>query len=199
VSERPRRRRRGPWDLPPGPDDWTVADGDEPTLTRVEGPTLLSGELARVARRPGWGERLGGVRVWSVWEDIVGAELAEHCEPIRLAGRVLVVRAESAAWATQLRYLTSQLIARAESALGPGSVREVRVTVGSLEGREAGPGGERRAAPPPPVGHHGRTDLSMSPRPGGPRSDGPGATDGPDDASDASVGDGAASSPEDQR
>jgi len=164
MSER-RRRRSGRAELPPGPDDWTVAEGDEPTLTRVEGPTLLSGELAKVARRPGWGERLGGVRIWSVWEDIVGPELAAHCEPVRLAGRVLVVRAESAAWATQLRYLTSQLIARAESAMGPGSVREVRVTVGALEGSGADPDGGRRAASPPPVGHHGRADGADSSSP----------------------------------
>jgi len=163
--EVPRRRRR-PADLPPGPDDWTVADGDEPTLKRVEGPTVLSGELAKVARRPGWGERLGAVRVWAAWDDMVGAELAAHCEPVRLAGKVLVVRAESPAWATQLRYLTAQLLERAETALGPGSVREVRVTVGSLvgslEGQRAAEGraDAGRAAAPASVRHTGQTDLS---------------------------------------
>jgi len=166
TSETPSpRRRRRPADVPPAPDDWTVADGDEPTLTRVEGPTALSGELARIARRPGWGERLGSVRVWTAWEGMVGPELAEHCEPVRLAGRVLVVRAESPAWATQLRYLSGQLIERAEVALGPGSVREVRVTVGSLEGRTGAPArgsgaedGGRPDAAQDPFGHHARTD-----------------------------------------
>jgi len=134
VSTPRLRRRRRPADVPPAPDDWTVAAGDEPTLTRVEGPTALSGELAKVARRPGWGERLGAVRIWAAWEGMVGAEFAAHCEPVRLAGRILVVRAESPAWATQLRYLTAQLIEQADIALGPGSVREVRVTVGPLEG-----------------------------------------------------------------
>jgi len=157
-SEQPRpRRRRRPADVPPAPDDWTVADGDEPTLTRVEGPTALSGELAKVARRPGWGERLGAVRVWTAWDEMVGSELAAHCEPVRLAGKVLVVRAESPAWATQLRYLTAQLIERADTALGAGSVREVRVTVGSLEGQ--------RSAAPAALGHTEQTDLSDEPPP----------------------------------
>jgi len=158
MSDQAPRRRRRPSDVPPAPDDWTAGADDEPTLTRVEGPTLLSGELAKFARRPGWSERLGAVRVWAAWDDMVGAELAAHCEPVRLAGRVLVVRAESPAWATQLRYLTAQLIERAEVALGPGSVREVRVTVGSLEV------GGRSGAASPAVGHHVATDPPEAPR-----------------------------------
>jgi len=127
--------------MPPAPDDWSVAEDDEPTLQRVEGPQEIGGEIARLLRRPGWSERLGAARVAAAWDDIVGEQLAAHCEPVRLAGRVLVVRASTPAWATQLRYLTTQLIERAEAVLGPGSVREVNVTVGRLEG--AGRGGSR--------------------------------------------------------
>lgn len=151
---RPRRRRSTP-EQPLAPEDWTVAEDDEPTLRRVEGPTVLAGELARFARRPGWNERLGAARVWAAWEDIVGADLSAHCEPVRLAGRVLVVRAVSTAWATQLRYLTTQLIERSGSVLGAGSVREVRIVVGRLEGRPdvtglpGGPGAAQR----PTFGH----------------------------------------------
>ena len=134
APRRPRRRRSSPQE-PPTAEDWTVAADDEPTLTRVEGPTALSGELARFARRPGWNERLSAARVWAAWEDIVGAELIAHCEPVRLAGRVLVIRAASPAWATQLRYLTAQLLERSGTVLGAGSVKEVRIVVGRLEGR----------------------------------------------------------------
>jgi len=134
-GEQRRRRRSSSPQAPLTPEDWTVAVDDEPTLTRVEGPSALAGELARFARRPGWSERLGAVRMWAAWEEIVGAELIAHCEPVRLAGRVLVVRAASPAWATQLRYLTTQLLERSASVLGAGSVREVRIVVGRLEGR----------------------------------------------------------------
>jgi predicted nucleic acid-binding Zn ribbon protein len=136
-SRRPRRRAAAP-DLPPGPDDWTVAEDDAPHLTRVEGPTVLAGELSRLVRRPGWDERLGAARVAAAWEEIAGPELMVHCEPVRLAGRVLVVRAATPAWATQLRYLTVQLIERSDNVLGPGSVREVNVVVGRLEGMRLG-------------------------------------------------------------
>jgi len=153
MSARRPRRRRAAADLPPTPEDWTVADDDEAHLTRVEGPTALAGELARLARRPGWSERLGAARVAAAWPDIVGEELLAHCEPVRLAGRVLVVRAASPVWATQLRYLTLQLIERSEAVLGPGSVRDVNITVGRLGQRTEDPApdgglGHTEGAPP---------------------------------------------------
>ena len=138
MSPRRPRRRRAAAELPPTPQDWAVAEEDEPHLTRVEGPTELAGELARLARRPGWSERLGAARLEAAWSNIVGPELTAHCEPVRLAGRVLVVRAATPVWATQLRYLTTQLIERTDAVLGTGSVREVNVTVGRLEGPRLG-------------------------------------------------------------
>ncbi len=146
TTRRPRRRRATP-DLPPTPEDWAVAADDEAHLTRVKGPTALGGELARLARRPGWAERLGAARVEAAWDDIVGEELAAHCEPVRLAGKVLAVRVDSPAWATQLRYLTTQLIERADAVMGPGSVREVTVTVGPLTGSRLGHTGGNTEGP----------------------------------------------------
>ena len=141
MSEREPRRRRPAPELPPTPQDWAVAEDDEAHLTRVEGPTALAGEVARLTRRAGWAERLGAAQVAAAWADIVGDELTAHCEPVRLSGRVLTVRAASPVWATQLRYLTTQLVERTDAVLGPGSVRDVHVTVGRLEGRPPQGGG----------------------------------------------------------
>lgn len=147
TPRRPRRRRAAP-DLPPTPEDWTVAADDDAHLTRVEGPTALSGELARLARRPGWAERLGAARVEAAWLDIVGEELAAHCEPVRLAGKVLTIRAASPVWATQLRYLTAQLLQRSADVMGPGSVTSVTIVVGALQGSTLGhTGGDQEGRP----------------------------------------------------
>jgi hypothetical protein len=117
---------------PVADDEWVVAVEEEPTLRRVTGPTPLGSEVERLLRRPGWGERLGAGRVAAHWEEIVGTDLASRCEPVRLAGRVLVVRAESAAWATQLRYLSGQLLERLAVVISDATVREIRVIVGRL-------------------------------------------------------------------
>jgi len=110
-----------------------MADVDSEVVRRIEPPSVVGDELDSLVRRRGWSERLRAATVWSRWEEMVGAELADRCEPVRLAGRVLVVRAENQAWATQLRYLTGQLVSSAESVLGAGTVRDVRVVVGPLE------------------------------------------------------------------
>jgi hypothetical protein len=143
-----RRPRPHIVDLGPiGEDEWAVGDEESPTLRRVMGPMPLGAEVDRLLRRPGWSERLGAGRISARWVEVVGPELAARCEPVRLAGRVLVIRAESAAWATQLRYLTGQLRERLDVVLGPGSVRDVRIVIGRTD-----------APSDPDVRHHGRQD-----------------------------------------
>jgi predicted nucleic acid-binding Zn ribbon protein len=120
---------------PADPDEeFTVADADGAGLARTHAPSPVGDALEQLLKRRGWGERLTGATASQRWEHIVGADLAARCEPVRLAGGTLVVRAESQVWATQLRYLLPQLQANANEVLGAGRVREVRLVVGPLEG-----------------------------------------------------------------
>lgn len=109
---------------------------DEP-VRRREGadPEPLADALGGFVDRLGWRERLRGARVHEAWPEIAGEQLARHVEPVRLAGGVLVVRALSPAWATQVRYLAPQIVARANAVLGEGQVRTVTVAGGGA-GRE---------------------------------------------------------------
>jgi predicted nucleic acid-binding Zn ribbon protein len=61
------------------------------------------------------------------WADIVGPELAEHCVPDVFAEGVLVVQADSTAWATQLRALAPDLVRRLNEEVGHGTVSRVDV------------------------------------------------------------------------
>lgn len=78
------------------------------------------------------GMRLG--RLGRAWAAVVGERLAEECTPAALEDGVLVIRASSSAWATQLTFLTEEIADRANLALGTPVVREVRVAVGSMAG-----------------------------------------------------------------
>jgi predicted nucleic acid-binding Zn ribbon protein len=71
--------------------------------------------------------------VFNRWDELVGPELARRCEPVRLAGGVLVVRAENQAWAAQVRYLTGTLKRRAHEVLDQ-PVERVEVEIGPLRG-----------------------------------------------------------------
>lgn len=121
---------------PPDGEDWTMGAEDNDGLVRITAPTPIGESLERFVRRRGWDERLRGASAWSQWHAIVGEELAARCEPVRLVRGVLTIRAESQIWATQLRYMIPQLRTNVESALGGGTVREVRIVVGKLEGRD---------------------------------------------------------------
>jgi hypothetical protein len=134
------RRRRAEQDraafdpAPPTDDDWTIGDEETDGVHRLRAPTRVGDTLGAVVRRRGWSERLRTSTAAGRWEEIVGPQLAERCEPVRLAGGCLVVRAASPAWASQLRYLVPQLRTNADTVLGHGTVREVRIVIGPLEG-----------------------------------------------------------------
>lgn len=106
-----RRRRRG-WSGP-RPDD--------------RDPQPLGRLLGRIAKERGWGDRLAGGQVFADWPRLVGPEVAQHTKPVSLKDGVLVVQAESTAWATQLRLLQRQLVQRIGDGVGQGLVRRIKV------------------------------------------------------------------------
>jgi hypothetical protein len=133
ARQRERQDRAAFDPRPPNDDDWTIEEEDTDGLRRLRAPTPIGDTLAGVLQRRGWGERLQAATLAGRWADLVGPQLAERCEPVRLAGGCLVVRAESQTWATQLRYLHAQLQTNANDLLGSEKVREVRIVVGPLE------------------------------------------------------------------
>ena len=68
----------------------------------------------------------------AVWEDVVGASFAAHARPHKLAGGTLVIAVDDPAWATQLRYLEGDLVARCNEVLGTAAVTATRTVVKPL-------------------------------------------------------------------
>jgi predicted nucleic acid-binding Zn ribbon protein len=90
-------------------------------------PQVFGAILARLVKVRGWQKPAAEARVFGAWADVVGADLAGHCRPVRLEGGELVIEAESTAWATQLRLLTPKLLARVREAVGAGVVTSLSV------------------------------------------------------------------------
>ena len=90
-------------------------------------PVLFGDTLSRLAAERGWSEPLSVGGVVGRWREVVGAEIAEHCTPETFEDGLLVVRADSTTWATNLRLLTGQLLGRLAEEVGPDVVTEVRV------------------------------------------------------------------------
>ncbi|MGC5627821.1 DUF721 domain-containing protein [Georgenia sp. Z1344] len=144
----PAPRRRGGW-VRGGPDD--TDDTDDGTAPQESGsgrpwrpgpglgwagsgsspsrrdPQLLGSIGAQLVRRRGWGRELSLATVVTRWREIVGEQVADHCEVETFAEGELVLRTSSTAWATQVRLLLPQLERRIEEEAGAGTVTSITV------------------------------------------------------------------------
>lgn len=90
-------------------------------------PQLLSDVLGRLLREKGWTADVSVGGVIGRWREVVGDQVADHCAPETFEDKVLVVRADSTAWATQVRLLVPTLLRRLAEEVGEGVVEEVKV------------------------------------------------------------------------
>jgi predicted nucleic acid-binding Zn ribbon protein len=98
----------------------------------------LSSAISGLLDAEGWGLPVATGSVFGRWAEIVGADLAEHTTPERLADGELTVAADSTAWATQLRLLAAQLVLRLNQELGDRTVLRVKVHGPAPPGRKPG-------------------------------------------------------------
>jgi hypothetical protein len=100
--------------------------------------TVLDGLLGDRILRAG---RAVGVMGRS-WASVVGERLAEESAPVSLDNQgALLVRASSAAWAAQVRFLSMEIAEAANRLLGAERVASVRVVVGRQTGSKGASGG----------------------------------------------------------
>ncbi len=86
------------------------------------------GSAARdVARTRGWSGRVAQGAVFGRWTAVVGEQIAAHATPTTLHDGVLTISAESTAWATQLRMVQAQLLAKIAAAVGDGVVTSLKI------------------------------------------------------------------------
>jgi len=90
-------------------------------------PAPIGDSLHSLMAERGWTEEVSVGGVVGRWREVVGSELADHCTPETFEAGVLVVRTDSTSWATQVRLLVPQLLARLAKDVGPNVVREVKV------------------------------------------------------------------------
>ncbi|MFW5473206.1 DUF721 domain-containing protein [Knoellia sp. CPCC 206450] len=90
-------------------------------------PQTLGTELDAFVSERGWKVDVAVGSVLGRWPSIVGAEVAQHCQPVEFVDSVLTVRADSTAWATNLRLMSNTLMGSLAREVGEGTVSEIRV------------------------------------------------------------------------
>lgn len=115
-------------------------------------PSLLGEQMDRLLVDRGWKVDVAVGAVMGRWATIVGADVAQHCTPVTFGDGVLTVRADSTAWATQLRLMSSSILGRLETEVGKDTVIELRVQGPSAPSWTRGP---RKATGPGPRDTYG--------------------------------------------
>ncbi|MBF0459863.1 MAG: DUF721 domain-containing protein [Magnetococcales bacterium] len=90
--------------------------------------TILQHVAGRLLAQP----RSQAQKLCWAWSQSAGEQVAQHSEPTRLTNGVLTVRVDSPVWNSQLHHLKAELLAKMQSHLPPGSLREIRFRQGSL-------------------------------------------------------------------
>lgn len=92
-------------------------------------PAPLGASLDKVAKRFGTSSATALHGLFERWDELVGPGIAAHTKPVSLKNGQLLVEVDSNAWATQLRYMTTELVDRCCAELGAGAVRQIELRV----------------------------------------------------------------------
>ena len=100
-----------------------------PSSSRDDNPRPVGESLQRVTRSLGMpaADALGAV--FGRWASLVGDQVAQHAKPVSLRHGALSINVDDPVWATQLRWLESDLLARLRDALGDNVVERLEVRV----------------------------------------------------------------------
>ena len=85
--------------------------------------------------------------VFGRWDALVGPEIASHCAPRSLSEGVLLVEAESTAWATQLTLMAPKILGKLRAQVGGDVVTRLRVVGPTAPSWKKGPRSVRGRGP----------------------------------------------------
>ena len=92
-------------------------------------PQLISDVLKNLIQDRDWQSGIAEGNLFANWENIVGAEISEHTEPIAILDGVLTIRTSSTAWATQLNLISNDVLASLQAS-APGALVEKLSIIG---------------------------------------------------------------------
>ncbi len=75
----------------------------------------------------------GGHRVWEVWDEVVGPEIAKRAQPLELRGANLTLGVSSSPWLQQLTFLAPDIIESLNKKLGKKVVGKIRCRLATIE------------------------------------------------------------------
>ena len=66
-------------------------------------------------------------RIFSLWGQIAGPTVANHCRPVRIKDDILYVEVDDPIWLSQMRYMKEEILRKIETQIKPGIVKELKL------------------------------------------------------------------------
>ena len=99
---------------------------------KPEGAAHISGILSGLLQSFRPETEQGMLRIWGVWDRIVGKDIAGNARPAAFKGSVLLVHVTSSSWLHHLRFLKKELVTRLNDDLGQPLVSDIKFKIGSF-------------------------------------------------------------------
>ena len=72
------------------------------------------------------------IRVWYVWDEVVGEAIAANAQPAAFKGDLLLVHVTSSVWIHQLQFLKAEIISKLNSTLDKPVIAEIKFKIGPI-------------------------------------------------------------------
>ena len=108
------------------------------TVRDVSDPVPISRSLDSIMKSLHGTDRIQIGGVFGRWDDAVGPAVAAHVRPVRLDQGVLTVEADEPAWATQVKFLSGDIVERL-AVVAHVRVERIEVRVGRPGGASSAP------------------------------------------------------------
>jgi predicted nucleic acid-binding Zn ribbon protein len=107
-------------------------------LGSVPEPVPISRSLDSIMKSLRGTDRIQIGGVFGRWDEAVGSTVSAHVRPVRLDDGVLVVEADEPGWATQVKFLSGDIIARL-AAVAHVRIERIEVRVGRADRASGSP------------------------------------------------------------
>jgi len=106
------------------------SSGDDDYGEGVSDPVPISTSLDAMMKSLRGTDRIQVGGVFGKWDVAVGTQIAAHVKPVKLDQGTLLVEADTATWATQVKFLSDRIVTRLREEAGV-TIERVEVRVAS--------------------------------------------------------------------
>ena len=72
------------------------------------------------------------IRVWELWDGVVGETISENARPAAFKGKILLVHVSSSPWIHQLQFHKKDIIRNLNESMGKPLIEEIKFKIGPL-------------------------------------------------------------------